>query len=57
MTPSWALISLLEWLAELRKTRLLTKRPNYEKILKDVNQEPDEEIHTAGSRTKRLLSS
>lgn len=49
-TPSWALISLLEWLAELRKTHLLTKRPNYyERILKDVNQEPDEEIHTAGS--------
>lgn len=49
-TPSWALISLLEWLAELRKTHLLTKRPNYyERILKDVNQEPDEEIHAAGS--------
>ena len=50
MTPSLGLINLLEWLTELRETRLLGRLPTYYKrILKDMNQQPDEEMHRARS--------
>ena len=58
MTSSWGSINLLEWLIELRKTRLLTRLPiNYKRILKVTKQQPDREIHMATSQTKEILSS
>ena len=58
MMPSLGLINLLEWLTELRKTCLLTRLPIYcKRILKDMNQQPDEEVHRARSQTKEFLSS
>ena len=50
MTPFSGLINLLERLTELNKTHLLTRLLIYYKsILKDMIQNPDEEIHRARS--------
>ena len=50
MTHSLGSVSWLERLTELKKTLLLTRLSiYYKRILKDMNQEPDEEIHLVRS--------
>ena len=52
------LINLLEQLIVLKKTHLLTRLLiYYKRILKDTNEQPDEDIHRARPGTRVLLSS
>lgn len=56
-TRSLCSINLLEQLRELEKTCLLTGlQIYYKRILKDMNQQPDEEMNRTRSQTKKLLS-
>ena len=55
MIPSLGSINFLEQLTELRKTHLLTRLPiYYKRMLKNMNQQPDEAIHRARFQTKKL---
>ena len=57
MTPSLGWIKLLRRLIELRKSVYTLDYPNLlQRISKDMNQQPDEEIHRVRSQTKELLS-
>ena len=52
MTPSLCSINLLEWLTELRETLNVTSL--LKDMIKDTDEQPDEEIHTV--RSGRVLS-
>ena len=57
MSPSLGSVNLLERLIELRKPIYSLDYQFIARILKDKNQQPDEEIHRARSLTEELLSS
>ena len=56
MTPSLGPINLLEQITELRELVCLLDCSLSQKILKDTNQQPHEEVHRVKPLTKESLS-